>query len=63
MAGAAVSWASSTKRCVTLYTAETGYVALGEGVKGALHTEVVLSSFRPEQIGSCFRAFEVNQGP
>ena len=31
LGGAAVSWASSTQRCVTLSAAEAEYVALGEG--------------------------------
>ena len=32
LGGAAVSWASSTQKCVTLSTAETEYVALGDWV-------------------------------
>ena len=51
--GAAVSWASSTQRCVTLSTAEAEFAALGEGVKEALFTGAVLS---------CVRVFEDNQG-
>ena len=60
--GAAVNWASSTQRFVTLSTAEAEYVALGEGVKEALFTAAVLSFIYPELSGSCVRVFEVNQG-
>ena len=60
--GAAVRWASSTQRCVTLSTAEAVYVALGEGVKEALVAWAVLSFVCPEQTGSCVRGFEDNQG-
>ena len=52
---AAVSWVSSTQRCVTLSTAEAGYVALGEGVNEALFTGTVLSFTCPELTGSCVR--------
>ena len=62
LGGAAVSWASSTQRCVTLSTAEAEYVALGEGVKEALFTGAVLSFICPELSGSCVRVFEDNQG-
>ena len=51
LGGAAVSWASSTQRCVTLATAEAEYVALGEGVKEALFTGAALSLIRPELTG------------
>ena len=50
--GAAVSWASSTQRCVTLSTAKAVYVALGEGVKEALVAGAVLKFVCPEQTGS-----------
>ena len=43
LGGAAVSWASSTQRCVALSTAEAGYLALREGVKDASCTGAVLS--------------------
>ena len=56
--GAAVGWASSTQRCVTLSTAEEEYVALGEGVKEALFTGAVLFFICPELTGSCVRVFE-----
>ena len=62
LAGAAVSWASSTQRCVTLSTAEAAYVALGEGVNEALFTGAVLSFICPELTGSCVRAVADNQG-
>ena len=62
LGGAAVSWASSTQRCVTLSTAEAEYVALGEGVKEALFTGAVLSFICLELSGSCVRVFEDNQG-
>ena len=62
LGGAAVSWASSTQRCVTLSTTEAEYVALGEGVKEALFTGAVLSFICPELSGSCVRVFEDNQG-
>ena len=50
--GAAVSWGTSTQRCVTLYTAEAVCVALGEGVKEALVAGAVLKFVCPEQTGS-----------
>ena len=53
LGSAAVSWASSTQRCVTLCTAKAEYVALGEGVKEALFTETLLSFICPELSGSC----------
>ena len=53
LGGAAVSWASSTQRCVTLSTAEADYVALGKGVKEALLTGAVSSFICPELSGSC----------
>ena len=60
--GAAVSWASSTQRCVTLATAEARYVALGEGVKEALFTGAAISFIFPELTRSCVRVFEDYQG-
>ena len=60
--GAAVNWASSTQRFVTLSTAEAEYVALGEGVKEALFTGTVLSFIFPQLSGSCARVFEDSQG-
>ena len=62
LAGAAVSWASSTQRCVPLSTAEAEYAALGERVKGALFTGAVLSYICPQLSGSCVRVFEDNHG-
>ena len=62
LGGAAVSWASSTQRCMTMSTTEAEYVALGEGVKEALFTGAVLSFICPELSGSCVRVFEDNQG-
>ena len=47
--GSAVSWASSTQRCVTLSTAYTNYVALGERVNWGLcygRSLTVYPSFR-----------------
>ena len=55
LGGAAVSWASSTQRCVTLSTAEAEYVTLGEGVKEALFTGAELSAL-------CVRVITGNQG-
>ena len=60
--GAAVCWASSSQRCVTLSTTEAEDVVLGERVEGALFTGAVLSFIRPELSGSCVRVFENNQG-
>ena len=60
--GAAVSWASTTQRCVALSTAEAEYVALGEGVEEALFMGAVLSFICPELSGSCFQIFEDNHG-
>ena len=60
--GAAVSWASSTQMCVPLSTAEVEYVALGEGVKGALFMGAVLSYICPQLSESCVRGFKDNQG-
>ena len=62
LGGAAVSWASSTQRCVMLSTTEAEHVALGEGVKETLFTGAVLPFIRPELSGSCVRVFEDNQG-
>ena len=59
--GAAVSWVSSTKRCVALSSAEGEYVALGEGVKEALFTRAVLSFICPELTGSWVRVVGGNQ--
>ena len=61
--GAAVSWVSSTQRCVTLSTAEAEYVALGEGVQEALFTGAVLSFICPELSGSCVRVLRIIKGP
>ena len=61
LAGASVSWASSTQRGVTLSTTEAEYVAPGEGVKEALFTGAVLSFICPELSGSCIRVFHVKQ--
>ena len=61
--GAAVSWASSTQRYVSLSTAEGEYVVLGKGVKEALFTGAVVSFICPELTGPCVRVFDVNQGP
>ena len=63
LGGAAVSWASSTQRCVTLSTAEAEYVALGEVVKEALFTGEVLSFICPELAGSCVRVLKIIRGP
>ena len=60
--GAAVSWASSTQRCITLSTAEGEHVAQGEGVKEALFTSAALSFICPELSGSRVCFFEDNQG-
>ena len=64
LGAAAVSWACSTQRCVTLSTAKAEHVlvALGEGVKEALFTGEVVSFICPELDGSCVRVFEDNQG-
>ena len=62
LGGAAVSWASSTQRCVTLSTAEAEYVVMGEGVKEALFTGAVLYFICPELTGSCVQVFEDDQG-
>ena len=59
---AAVSWASSTQRCVTLSSAQAEYVVLGEGVKEAFLTGAVLSFICPELSGSCVGVFQDNQG-
>ena len=63
LGSAAVSWASSTKRCVTLSTAKAEYVALGEGVKAALLTVAVLSFIYPELTESCVRVLKIIRGP
>ena len=60
---AAVSWASSTQRRVTLSTAEAEYVALGEGVEEAFFTGAVLSFICPEFSGSCVRVLRIIRGP
>ena len=60
--GAAVRWASSIPRCVTLSTAQAEYVALGERVMEALFTGAVLPFICPELTGSRVRVFDDNQG-
>ena len=62
LGGAAVSWASSTQRCVTLSTAEAEYLSLGEEVQEGLFTGAALSYICPELRGSCVQVFEDNQG-
>ena len=62
LGGAAVSWASSTRRRVTLSTAEAEHVALGEGVKETLFTGAALSFICPQLSGPCVRVFENIQG-
>ena len=59
---AAISWAGSTQRCVTLSIAEAEYKALGDGVEEALLTGAVLFFICHELSGSCVRVFEDNQG-
>ena len=63
LGGAAVSWVSSTQKCVTLSTTEAEYVALGEGVEEALFTGAVLSFICPEVRGSCVRVSRIIRGP
>ena len=62
LGGAVIGWASSTQRCVTLFTAEVEYVALGERGKGALFTGAMLSIICPELSGSRVSFFEDGQG-
>ena len=57
LGSAAVSWAGSTQRRITLSTAEVEYVAPGEVVKEALFTGAVLSFICPELSGSCVQVF------
>ena len=61
--GAAVSWASSTQRCVALSTAEAEYATQGERLREALFTGAVVSLICPELSGSFARVFEDNHGP
>ena len=62
LGGAAVSWARRMQRCVTLSTAESEHVALGEEVREALFKGAVLTFICPELSGSCVRVPEDNQG-
>ena len=61
LGGAAVCWASSTQKCVTLPTAQAEYVTLGETVKEDPFWGAVLSFYCPYLSGSCVRVFEDNQ--
>ena len=63
LGGAAVSWASRMQRCVTLSTAESEHVALGEEVREALFKGAVLTFICPELSGSCVRVLRIVRGP
>ena len=60
--GAAVSWASSTQRCVTLSTTEAEYVVLGEREEEPLSTGAVLSFIWPARSRTYVRVFDDNLG-
>lgn len=62
LGGAAVTCARRKKRCVTLSTTETEYVALGDGAKGALFTGAVLKFVVPGLCESRIRVLEDNEG-
>ena len=62
LGGAAVSWASSTQRHVTLSATEAEYVNPGEGVKEALFTCAVISFICPERSGPCGRNLKDTKG-
>ena len=57
-----VSWFSSTQKTVTLSTADTEYVALGDGAKEALFVKGVLSFIIPSISENCIKVFVDNDG-
>ena len=60
--GASVCWFSRTQKCVTLSTAEGGYVALGDAVKKLLFLRQVWRFMLPSKVMPCFPVFKDNQG-
>ena len=60
--GAFVFWFSRTQKCVTLYTFEAEYVALGDAVKELLFLRQVWRFMIPGKEMPCFPVFEDNQG-
>ena len=57
-----VSWFSSTQKIVTIFTTETEYVALGDGVKEALFVKGVLSFIIPSISENSIKVFVDNDG-
>ena len=65
MRGAAVSWFSSTQKCVTLSTSEAEYVAMADSIKEAIfmrHVWRFLLSLLSSAGLQCIKVFEGNEG-
>ena len=62
LGGIAISWKSSTQKCVTTATCETEYVALCDASKEALFMRAVLVFLQPELTGMRVDVFGDNEG-
>ena len=62
LGGATVSWANTPQRCVSLSTAEAGYVVLGKRVKEALFAGAVLPFICPELRGHVVGVWRIIRG-
>lgn len=60
--GAAVSWFSSTQKCVTLSTTEAEYVALTEGIKEVMFMRHVSCFLLQDRDVPCMKVSEDDQG-
>ena len=58
----AISWKSSTQKCVTTATCEAEYVALCDASKEALFMRAVLVFLQPQLPGMCIDIFVDNEG-
>ena len=58
----AISWKSSTRKCVTTATCEAEYVALCDAAKEAIFERAVLVFLQPQLAGMCVDIFGDNEG-
>jgi hypothetical protein len=58
----AISWKSSTQKCVTTATCEAEYVALCDAAKEAIFERAVLVFLQPQLAGMCVNIFGDNEG-